>query len=558
MREAEARGIMQAGHWISIASLGTLLIGALVLGGCTSDAAAEPTARADLVASVGPASLDHRERPSVQFPHGLHTEVMKEREKDCTLCHPAYSDGRLSFGFHYLDDRGEEGAEPGEVSLADLSDDELIDIYHDNCIGCHQETADAGAKAGPLACGDCHRRVPPYVSSLQPFGMDKSLHYRHIEATAEKCGLCHHRYDEAKRELVYVKGKESSCRDCHREHTEGNRSSFELAAHEQCIGCHRHPPAEIVVKADAARPELCLDCHDLQQQLAIKKIENPPRLERGQEDFLLLSASEADLDASKLRSVPFSHVDHEAATESCRVCHHDTLDSCTKCHSLKGTLEGQGVDLFRAMHAKVTDHSCVGCHDAKKEDVRCAGCHDQMEQARLPEAGCDVCHAGPLPVALESQRSRYRSIDDFRPSPSETALSFARDDIPETVEIGFLSKDFEPAKMPHRKIVEKLMQNISESAIATYFHGREDLVCQGCHHRSPTGEKPPLCGSCHEPGVPDLQLMKPALQGAYHRQCLGCHKSMRIEKPEDCSGCHAKKEETVRTAAASGVRRGDD
>jgi len=113
---------MQAGHWTSIASLGALLILPFLLGGCAPDATAEPSERADLVAFVGPASLDHRERASVQFPHDLHTEVMQEREEDCSLCHPAHPDGRLSFGYEHLDDRGKEGAESSEVSLANSTD----------------------------------------------------------------------------------------------------------------------------------------------------------------------------------------------------------------------------------------------------------------------------------------------------------------------------------------------------------------------------------------------------------------------------------------------------
>ena len=520
--------------------LGILPICSLSLSGCTPEAAADQTtARADLVDIAERAGFEELERSAVLFPHDLHTEVMLDRKEDCDLCHPSNPDGILSASYQRLEELGE---------------DQLIDLYHDNCIGCHQESLDSGKAGGPVACGDCHLRQPLYVSSRQPFGMDKSLHYRHVKAAQEKCEACHHQYDEAKRELVYVEGKESSCRDCHREETEENRSAFKLAAHEACIDCHREPPPEIIVEKDAAGPQLCVNCHDLEQQLAIEQIQDPPRLKRGQEDFLLLSVAEADLDASQLRTVPFSHVDHEAATTSCRICHHQTLESCSECHTLQGTEKSQGVNLFRAMHGKMTDHSCVGCHDTEKAALECAGCHDQMEQARLPEEGCELCHQGPLPQMLESQRSRYRSLDDFRPLPAEVALSFALDDIPETVEIGALSNEFEPAKMPHRKIVETLAQHISESRTATFFHGHEDVVCQGCHHQSPVGEKPPLCGSCHVAGSADLELMKPALQGAYHQQCLGCHQSMELQKPEDCSGCHAEKKEAIQTAASSLVR----
>jgi hypothetical protein len=540
MKKAEARGTVKPGQWMPIAALGVLLVCSLHLSGCTSEAVADQTtARADLVDIADRAGFEELERPAVIFAHDLHTEVMLDREEDCDLCHPTHPDGVLSVSYERLEEVGE---------------DELIELYHDNCIGCHQESLDAGEDGGPVACGDCHLRQSPYVSSMQLFAMDKSLHYRHIEAAQDECGACHHVYDEEKEELVYVEGEESSCRDCHREETEENRSAYKLVAHEACIGCHREPPAEIIVEGDDAGPQFCYACHDLEAQLAIERIENPPRLDRGQEDFLLLTVAEADLEASQLRTVPFSHVDHEAAADSCRICHHQTLESCSECHTLQGTEESEGVNLFRAMHAKRTDHSCVGCHDTEKTTPECAGCHDQMEQARLPEQGCELCHQGPLPELLESERSRYRSLDDFRPAPSEVALSFTLDDIPETLEIGSLSDEFEPAIMPHRQMVEKLIEHISESSTATFFHGHEDVVCQGCHHQSPLGEDPPLCVSCHVAGSADLELMKPALKGAYHQQCLGCHESMGLEEPDECSDCHAEKKQSIQTASSSGAR----
>ena len=95
MKKAEARGTKRVGQRIPIALLGILFLCSLPLSGCTPDAAAEQASRADLVAFGDGAWLDHRERSSVQFPHDLHTEVMKERKEDCTLCHPEHRDGRF-------------------------------------------------------------------------------------------------------------------------------------------------------------------------------------------------------------------------------------------------------------------------------------------------------------------------------------------------------------------------------------------------------------------------------------------------------------------------------
>ena len=538
MKRAEERGEMQASQLMPIALLGMLSICCFSWLGCSASEAAEQVTRPDLVVVADGTPFAGLDRPSVLFPHDLHTEVMKERNEDCTICHPLDPDGRLSSRYQRLEE---------------IEEDDLIDLYHDDCIGCHQERASANQAAGPVACGDCHRQRPAYVSSRQPFGFDKSLHSRHIKASQEKCDGCHHRYDEVKKELVYVEGEESSCRDCHREETEENRSSFKVAAHQACIGCHRDPPAELA-KTDSQGPQFCSGCHDEQRQLAIEAVEQAPRLKRKQPDFALLSASAADLESSKLRTVPFSHVDHERDAVSCRTCHHETLDACSSCHTLMGTEESDGVTLYQAMHGVRSDSSCVGCHQTKTAAPECAGCHEVREQGRLLEDGCEVCHAGPLPEKLESERAKYTSMEGFRPKPVEAGPDATAIEVPETVVMGALSEEYERAEMPHRKIVEKLRQHIRESSTATYFHRSDEVVCQGCHHQSPAGEKPPLCQSCHEREPSGSDLLKPGLRGAYHRQCLGCHQSMDLQKPSDCTGCHADKKDEVAALTSGALR----
>jgi hypothetical protein len=537
MKRAEERGEMRASQLMPIALLGMVSICCLSLGGCSVGEAAEQSVRPDMVAVVEMASFGDLDRPSVYFPHDSHTEAMKKRNEDCTICHQLQDDGRLSSKYQRLEDTGEE---------------ELMDLYHDECIGCHQERAMADEATGPVACGACHRRRPASPSARQPFGLDKSLHYRHVKASNEKCEGCHHLYDDAKKELVYVEGKEDSCRDCHRQETEENRSAFRLAAHDACIGCHRDPSPEI--QADSPGPQECSGCHDRQRQLEIKIVESPPRLKRNQPDFVLLSTAEADLESSKLKTVPFSHLEHEELTADCRTCHHEKLEPCSECHTLAGADKGDGVKLYRAMHGMTAESSCVGCHETKKAAAECAGCHALMEQERLSEHACDICHAGPLPAKLESEASQYSSMDDFRPKWSDIRLSFVTDDVPEEVKVGIFSEEYEPAVMPHRKIVNKLRQYINDSGMATQFHGHEDVVCQGCHHQSPVGEKPPLCESCHGTEAAESDLLKPGLLGAFHQQCLGCHERMELKEPSDCYGCHPAKQATVAAVTSSAVR----
>ena len=60
--------------------------------------------------------------------------------------------------------------------------------------------------------------------------------------------------------------------------------------------------------------------------------------------------------------------------------------------------------------------------------------------------------------------------------------------------------------------------------------------CQVCHHHTPEGEAHPACRTCHEHSYRHEDLSKPGLKGAYHRQCMGCHREWTHETK--CSTCH--------------------
>ena len=65
------------------------------------------------------------------------------------------------------------------------------------------------------------------------------------------------------------------------------------------------------------------------------------------------------------------------------------------------------------------------------------------------------------------------------------------------------------------------------------------LDCATCHHFSPPGIIPP-CSDCHEPAGNAADLNKPNLKGAYHRQCLACHREWSHDTK--CVVCHAPSE----------------
>ena len=516
---------MQQNRILRIASIAAALVLLASVAGTDENAAVQQIDRSDLLTIDGGTSSTELTRPPVQFPHDLHTEALTKQDEDCTVCHPLRENGRLSPLFMRLEEIGGKDTE---------------ELYHEQCIGCHKKKV---AVSGPVACGDCHRKHPAYASSRQPFGFDKSLHYRHVAAHNEKCESCHHIYDEASKELVYVEGREEPCRDCHRTQTEDNRSSFRLAAHEDCVGCHRE--IAIARPEAAVGPQSCGGCHDRQRQAAIEVVEQPPRLKRGQPDFVLLSAREADLDFSKLNTVPFSHADHEHATNNCRVCHHNTLMRCNECHTLSGDDKGNGVTLQLAMHSMTSDHSCIGCHQAKTTTPECAGCHDLMEQGRLSEHACNICHAGPSPEDLDNAKVLFTSMDQFQPVPPATVLGISTSDIPDSVVIGTLAKSYSAVSMPHGKIVNALTNHINNSKLATHFHGHENVVCQGCHHHGSVGRKPALCENCHGEPFQVSDLFRPGLKGAYHRQCTGCHVSMGLQAATNCVVCHPNEQPTA-------------
>ncbi|MBD3168919.1 MAG: cytochrome C [candidate division Zixibacteria bacterium] len=493
------------------------------LCGCGSNQAREaPVEMADVI------MIDHMERfgsldrPPVPFPHDAHTAKMEDPLNSCDKCHPSQDDGRRSL--RYL-----------RVVNADIDADSVMEIYHINCVKCHDDTRAKKMDSGPVICGECHMEQPAMIPGQALIGFDKSLHHRHTVAMGEDCGKCHHKYNEETKELYYAKGEESSCRDCHHETIEEDVPSLRQAGHWACIGCH-------VDLAGEGGPYKCAGCHDSELQKQFKVVENPMRLKRGQPDFTLLSTTaEQEFYDARMNTVPFSHAGHEQFNSTCRVCHHETMKGCDECHSLAGKYDGKGVTLQQAMHSMNSGHSCVGCHDREKEKPECAGCHALMQQGKLSEHSCTICHAGPSPDIVERVRGRYNSINQFRSEELGDGLSFRRNEIPDTVVIGILSNQYEPARFPHRKITMKLLEHISDSRIATYFHGNEDVVCQGCHHYSPIGQTPPLCQNCHGEPFDEDDLHKPGLYGAYHRQCIGCHQYMNFENPSDCAVCHQKK-----------------
>jgi hypothetical protein len=247
---------------------------------------------------------------------------------------------------------------------------------------------------------------------------------------------------------------------------------------------------------------------------------------------------------NRMHFVPFDHQAHENYNDTCRVCHHDSLQPCNQCHTLAGIKEGKGVNLENAMHQAGATESCLGCHETQQEAENCAGCHAPMGKIiKKQDDSCQKCHMMPVSekekiLTPESEKSLASEMLKSRKSLTGT---YPENDIPEKVVIKHLSKEYEPVDFPHRKIVNAIVAKIKDSKLAGYFHSQEGTICKGCHHNSPVSKKPPQCGSCHGKVFDEANPLKPGITGAYHQQCMGCHQEMGIQKPMGCTECHKEK-----------------
>lgn len=123
---------------------------------------------------------------------------------------------------------------------------------------------------------------------------------------------------------------------------------------------------------------------------------------------------------------------------------------------------------------------------------------------------------------------------------------------PDTVEIDGMISYYGPVTFDHAMHVELTDQNCAECHHHTTGMAPKDVRCLKCHKG---GEEADLmaCGGCHssKPFSPDYlaslaadpsiyHLDKPGLKGAFHRNCLGCHREMG--GPVGCQDCHERNE----------------
>lgn len=112
-------------------------------------------------------------------------------------------------------------------------------------------------------------------------------------------------------------------------------------------------------------------------------------------------------------------------------------------------------------------------------------------------------------------------------------------------------REHTPEECPEEIIIDQL-SNLSDLYDPVFFAhklhaemGEMGAGCSVCHHYSPAGEML-ACRECHGLVANGQNLRQPGLKGAYHRQCLGCHREWSHDTA--CEACHAQKRPGVPAA----------
>ncbi len=155
--------------------------------------------------------------------------------------------------------------------------------------------------------------------------------------------------------------------------------------------------------------------------------------------------------------------------------------------------------IFNSGHAQAPDfHSTEG--------MDCSQCH-KCEKPSKADPCLKLC---PRPFKEQDKGVKL--------SPQQ---------IPDMVVLDDLENLYEPVRFSHKVHVNMVFMSGGSNG------------CVVCHHFTPTNQSHPPCKKCHDPNVLNENINQPGLKGAYHRQCIQCHREW--SKETDCEVCHAMK-----------------
>lgn len=143
-----------------------------------------------------------------------------------------------------------------------------------------------------------------------------------------------------------------------------------------------------------------------------------------------------------------------------------------------------------------------------------------------PQARCKNCHSCEKPTHENPCLLKCERPKEVSGIPDSATHG------PDVIFLDQLVGLYEPVYFPHKLHAD--MEKMGEG-------------CAVCHHHNPPG-RILACRECHGGPSNPANLGQPGLKGAYHRQCLGCHREWSHKT--DCNVCHAKRSEIAGKIAA--------
>lgn len=122
-----------------------------------------------------------------------------------------------------------------------------------------------------------------------------------------------------------------------------------------------------------------------------------------------------------------------------------------------------------------------------------------------------------VPVHAQSRSAPAPAAEHAAPSTAGTLP-------PDVILLADLQKLYQPVPFDHAA-------HVRMAAMST--------GCTACHHHTPAGSEHAACRTCHSTASVRDSLGMPGLKGAYHRQCLSCHREWSGQN--GCSACHEPK-----------------
>lgn len=158
-------------------------------------------------------------------------------------------------------------------------------------------------------------------------------------------------------------------------------------------------------------------------------------------------------------------------------------------------------------------------------------------KASRAETGCRQCHTCDNPTPEEKCLLHPCTRRDLH----QRAAHFDGLSGPDVVILDELENAYLPVPFDHR----------GHARMAEMAGG-----CVTCHHYTPEGWRHPACKTCHDPKSAGTDIRKPGLKGAYHQQCLNCHREWIDET--DCAICHRTKAGRSRESGQAKAPTSDD